>query len=179
MPIYSLPSIIMVGISAVSSLNGSSGAAAVFGICLLYTSMLVVTKNFSRVSGKYYMRQQRDLGAVDGFIEEMLDGQKVVKVFCHEEAAKADFAKVNESLRESADMANRYANLLMPINANIGWLSYALVALSLIHISRAGGAHRTVQGADPSKPAPSGVSGGAGVAAGRGGSCLLYTSRCV
>ncbi|MCI6959175.1 MAG: ABC transporter ATP-binding protein/permease [Oscillospiraceae bacterium] len=91
--------------------------------------MLVVTKNFSRVSGKYYMRQQRDLGAVDGFIEEMLDGQKVVKVFCHEEAAKADFAKVNESLRESADLANRYANLLMPINNNIGWLSYALVAI--------------------------------------------------
>ena len=91
--------------------------------------MLVVTKNFSRISGKYYVRQQRDLGVVDGFIEEMLDGQKVVKVFCHEEAAKADFAKVNESLRESADMANRYANLLMPINNNIGWLSYALVAI--------------------------------------------------
>ena len=91
--------------------------------------MLVVTKNFSRISGKYYVRQQRDLGVVDGFIEEMLDGQKVVKVFCHEEAAKADFAKVNEALRESADMANRYANLLMPINANIGWLSYALVAI--------------------------------------------------
>ena len=91
--------------------------------------MLTVTKNFSRISGKYYIRQQRDLGAVDGFIEEMLDGQKVVKVFCHEEAAKADFAKVNEALRESADLANRYANLLMPINANIGWLSYALVAI--------------------------------------------------
>ncbi|WP_394962492.1 ABC transporter ATP-binding protein [Candidatus Allofournierella excrementigallinarum] len=91
--------------------------------------MLMVTKNFSRISGKYYIRQQRDLGAVDGFIEEMLDGQKVVKVFCHEEAAKADFAKVNEALRESADLANRYANLLMPINANIGWLSYALVAI--------------------------------------------------
>ena len=91
--------------------------------------MLTVTKNFSRISGKYYIRQQRDLGAVDGFIEEMLDGQKVVKVFCHEEAAKADFAKVNDALRESAELANRYANLLMPINANIGWLSYALVAI--------------------------------------------------
>ena len=91
--------------------------------------MLTVTKNFSRISGKYYIRQQRDLGAVDGFIEEMLDGQKVVKVFCHEEAAKADFAKVNNALRQSAELANRYANLLMPINANIGWLSYALVAI--------------------------------------------------
>ena len=91
--------------------------------------MLLVTANFSKLSGKYYVRQQRDLGAVDGFIEEMLDGQKVVKVFCHEEAAKADFRKVNDELRESANMANRYANLLMPINANIGWLSYVLVAI--------------------------------------------------
>ena len=91
--------------------------------------MLTVTKNFSKLSGKYYVRQQRDLGIVDGFIEEMLDGQKVVKVFCHEEAAKADFRKVNDALRDSANMANRYANLLMPINSNIGWLSYALVAI--------------------------------------------------
>ena len=91
--------------------------------------MLLVTANFSKLSGKYYVRQQRDLGAVDGFIEEMLDGQKVVKVFCHEEAAKADFRKVNDELRESANLANRYANLLMPINANIGWLSYVVVAI--------------------------------------------------
>ena len=91
--------------------------------------MLCVTANFSKLSGKYYVEQQRNLGIVDGFIEEMLDGQKVVKVFCHEEAAKADFRRVNEALRQSADMANRYANLLMPINANIGWLSYAFMAI--------------------------------------------------
>ncbi len=91
--------------------------------------MLLVTRSFSRLSGKYYRKQQQDLGIVDGFIEEMLDGQKVVKVFCHEDQAKADFHQVNESLRQSADMANRYANLLMPINANIGWLSYAVVAI--------------------------------------------------
>ncbi|MCC2255907.1 ABC transporter ATP-binding protein/permease [Ruminococcus sp. CLA-AA-H200] len=91
--------------------------------------MLLVTANFSKLSGKYYVRQQMDLGAVDGFIEEMLDGQKVVKVFCHEEAAKRDFHEVNERLRNSTDKANRYANLLMPINANIGWISYALVAI--------------------------------------------------
>ena len=91
--------------------------------------MLCVTSNFSRLSGKYYIRQQIDLGAVDGFIEEMLDGQKVVKVFCHEEAAKRDFHEVNERLRNSTNKANRYANLLMPINANIGWISYALVAI--------------------------------------------------
>ncbi len=91
--------------------------------------MLAVTSRFSKLSGKYYVRQQQDLGAVDGFIEEMLDGQKVVKVFCHEQAAMEDFHKVNEALRESANKANRYANLLMPINANIGWLSYAFVAI--------------------------------------------------
>ena len=91
--------------------------------------MLMVTTNFSKLSGKYYVRQQVDLGAVDGFIEEMLDGQKVVKVFCHEQAAMEDFHKVNEKLRDSANKANRYANLLMPINANIGWISYALVAI--------------------------------------------------
>src|SRR5699024_4361959 len=83
--------------------------------------MLKVTSTFSSLSGKYFIRQQIDLGAVDGFIEEMLDGQKVVKVFCHEEAAKRDFHEVNERLRNSANKANRYANLLMPINANIGW----------------------------------------------------------
>ncbi len=91
--------------------------------------MLIVTTSFSKLSGKYYVLQQRDLGAVDGFIEEMLDGQKVVKVFCHEEKAMADFHEVNEKLRNSADKANGYANLLMPVNANIGWISYALVAI--------------------------------------------------
>ncbi len=96
---------------------------------LTATVMLLVTSNFSKLSGKYYIRQQIDLGVVDGFIEEMLDGQKVVKVFCHEEAAMKDFREVNEKLRNSTDKANRYANLLMPINANIGWISYALVAI--------------------------------------------------
>ena len=91
--------------------------------------MPFVTSKFTKLSGKYYVHQQKDLGAVDGFIEEMLDGQKVVKVFCHEEAAKADFHKVNEKLRNSTDKANSYANLLMPVNANIGWISYALVAV--------------------------------------------------
>ena len=91
--------------------------------------MLTVTANFSKLSGKYYVRQQQDLGAVDGFIEEMMDGQKVVKVFCHEQAAMEDFHKVNEALRNSSDKANGYANLLMPVNANIGWISYALVAM--------------------------------------------------
>ena len=91
--------------------------------------MFSVTGTFTRLSARYYIRQQRALGKVDGFIEEMLDGQKGVKIFCHEEKAKEDFHRINERLRQSADMANRYANLLMPVNANIGWLSYTLVAI--------------------------------------------------
>lgn len=91
--------------------------------------MLRVTASFSKLSGKYYIRQQMDLGIVDGFIEEMLDGQKVIKVFCHEEAAKEQFHEINEKLRNSSNKANSYANLLMPVNANIGWISYALIAI--------------------------------------------------
>ena len=91
--------------------------------------MLTVTAKLSKLSSRYYVEQQRDLGAVNGFIEEMLDGQKVVKIFCHEEQAKADFTRLNQTLRASAEQANRYANLLMPINANIGWLSYVMMAI--------------------------------------------------
>ena len=91
--------------------------------------MLFVTAKFTQFSAKYYIKQQHDLGAVDGYIEEMMDGQKVVKVFCHEEEAKAGFRKVNEELRQSGLMANTFANMLMPVNANIGWLSYAVVAI--------------------------------------------------
>ncbi len=127
----SIPQIINSVISMAATLVTMLILSPVLTVISLLTAvaMLLVTKNFSRLSGRYYVRQQLDLGNVDGFIEEMLDGQKVVKVFCHEAEAKADFHKVNETLRESANMANRYANLLMPINANIGWLSYALVAI--------------------------------------------------
>ena len=96
---------------------------------LTAVAMLLVTAHLSGKSGRYYIKQQMDLGAVDGFIEEMLDGQKVVKVFCHEQEAIEDFRKVNEELRNSTNKANSYANLLMPVNANIGWISYALVAI--------------------------------------------------
>ena len=127
----SIPQIINSSITMVATLVTMLLLNPVLTIISVLTAvvMLLVTKNFSRLSGKYYVHQQRDLGIVDGFIEEMLDGQKVVKVFCHEQAAMEDFHKVNEALRQSADLANRYANLLMPINANIGWLSYALVAI--------------------------------------------------
>ena len=91
--------------------------------------MLYVTGQFTKFSAKYYIKQQRDLGELDGYIEEMMDGQKVVKVFCHEEGAKEGFRKVNDALRDSATKANTFANLLMPVNANIGWLSYVVCAI--------------------------------------------------
>ena len=106
--------------------------------------MLRVTTVFSQLSGKYFQRQQQDLGNVDGFIEEMMDGQKVVKVFCHEEQAIEDFRKLNDRLRDSADKANRYANLLMPINANIGNLSYVLCAVIGALLALYGGTGATV-----------------------------------
>ena len=106
--------------------------------------MLIVTKKFSALSGKYFQRQQHDLGAVDGYIEEMMDGQKVVKVFCHEEQAVEEFKKLNEQLRDSADKANRYANLMMPVNANIGNLSYVLCAVFGALLALSGVAGTTV-----------------------------------
>ena len=127
----SIPQIINSGVTMVATFITMLVLNPLLTVISILTAviMLLVTARLSRLSGKYYIQQQKNLGIVDGFIEEMLDGQKVVKVFCHEEAAKADFQKVNEALRESADKANRYANLLMPINANIGWLSYAFMAI--------------------------------------------------
>lgn len=92
--------------------------------------MVKVTAVFTGLSGKYFQKQQKDLGKVDGYIEEMMDGQKVVKVFCHEEKAIEGFRKLNDELRDSANKANRYSNLLMPINANIGNLSYVVCAVA-------------------------------------------------
>ena len=111
---------------------------------LMALVMLKVTTVFSGLSGKYFQKQQEDLGNVDGYIEEMMDGQKVVKVFCHEEAAIADFKKLNDQLRESADKANRYVNLLMPINANIGNLSYVLCVVIGSLLALYGGAGMSV-----------------------------------
>lgn len=91
--------------------------------------MLFVTKKLAANSGRYFSAQQKDLGAVDGYIEEMLDGQKVVKVFCHEDKAIEGFVELNDKLRESAYQANKYSNIMMPINANIGNMSYVVCAI--------------------------------------------------
>lgn len=91
--------------------------------------MLKVTASVAGSSGRYFAAQQRDIGALNGYIEEMIEGQKVIKVFCHEEESKEGFAKLNEQLFDSADNANKFANLLGPINAQIGNISYVLCAI--------------------------------------------------
>ena len=91
--------------------------------------MLLVTKYLTTNSSKYFVSQQRDIGAVNGYIEEMMNGQKVVKVFCHEEEAIEQFDKLNDQLFESADKANRYSNLGGPANTQLGNLSYVFCAM--------------------------------------------------
>ncbi|RGD75070.1 ABC transporter ATP-binding protein [Anaerofustis stercorihominis] len=110
---------------------------AVFIIIL----MILATKIVGGKSGKYFVSQQKNLGALDGYVEEMMSGQKVVKVFCHEEESKAEFDKLNENLFESAAKANGYANIIIPIIANLGYIQYVLTAIlgGYLAISGVGG----------------------------------------
>lgn len=96
---------------------------------LMVCVMLIVTKKLAANSGKYFMKQQKALGETNGYIEEMMSGQKVVKVFCHEEETINKFKDLNEELFNSTYNANKYANILMPINAQIGNISYVMCAI--------------------------------------------------
>ena len=91
--------------------------------------VLITTKKFSALSGRYFVAQQRDLGSINGFIEEMMEGQKVVKVFCHEDKSVEEFTKRNEKLFQSAQNANTFASMLMPVSAQLGNVSYVLCAI--------------------------------------------------
>ena len=91
--------------------------------------MLFATSRLSGLSGQYFVKQQSDLGRVNGYIEEMMEGQKVVKVFCHEKQSLERFREIKGELRNSADLANRIANIMMPVNANLGNISYVLCAI--------------------------------------------------
>lgn len=91
--------------------------------------MLVVSKNIAGKSGKYFVEQQKSIGKVNGYIEEMINGQKVIKVFTHEEKAKEGFDKINDELCNNMTKANSYANILMPALNNLGNIEYALVAI--------------------------------------------------
>ena len=114
----------------------------VFGIMLYYSiwlaavvvlgvvCMVLVVRRIGGGSAKYFVRQQQALGRTEGYIEEVMNGQKVVKVFCHEQEAKRAFDAINDALFSDAEKANRYANMLMPILNNIGNVLYVVVALS-------------------------------------------------
>ena len=91
--------------------------------------MVFATKTISSKSGSYFVKQQTDVGNLNGYIEEMMEGQKVVKVFCHEDACIQDFKCLNGKLRDSANNANRYASILMPVLGNLGYVSYAVIAM--------------------------------------------------
>lgn len=91
--------------------------------------MVLVTKLVGGKSAKYFVRQQNSVGVTEGYVEEMLTGQKVIKVFCHEEAAKRDFDKVNDELFVNTDKANKYGNILMPAIMNIGHVLFVVVAI--------------------------------------------------
>lgn len=97
--------------------------------------MLLITKKIAGKSSKYFIEQQEAVGKVNGYIEEMINGQKVVKVFCHEEKAKEGFNKINEELFNDTYTANKYANILMPVLVALGNLQYALVAIVRRNIS--------------------------------------------
>ena len=96
---------------------------------LMIFLMLQVTKRISAKSSEYFIAQQKNIGSLNGYIEEMMEGQKVVKVFCHEEKSREEFRKRNDQLFESADNANKFANILMPVNGQIGNISYVLCAI--------------------------------------------------
>ena len=128
----SIPQVInsamMIVVTFVSMLTLNLLLTAVVIVCIC--CMLVVTRFLAGRSGRYFVRQQVKLGDLNGYIEEMINGQKVVKVFCHEEEAQDGFDRVNDALCESAYRANKYANILMPILINIGNIQYVIIAMA-------------------------------------------------
>lgn len=101
---------------------------SIFVFCFV-TFMIIVSKKIAGQSGKFFTKQQKSIGDVNGYIEEMINGQKVIKVFCHEEHAKEDFDRLNDELCTNATEANKFANILMPIMGNLGNLQYVLIAV--------------------------------------------------
>ena len=127
----SIPQVINSGVTIVTSFASMS----ILDIPLTIITLVVIgvmvfaTSKIAAKSSTYFARQQKDLGAVNGYIEEMMDGQKVVKVFCQEDKSLEQFRKLNDELRESTDKANTFSNISMPVNANLGNISYVLCAV--------------------------------------------------
>ena len=110
-------------------------------IIVMVAVMVGAVRKIGSQSGKYFIRQQKDLGVLNGYIEEMMEGQKVVKVFCHEEETKKKFYELNDGLFDSAKNANIYANILMPVMANLGNINYVITLAvgSILAINGVGG----------------------------------------
>ncbi|QUO20871.1 ABC transporter ATP-binding protein [Clostridiaceae bacterium Marseille-Q4143] len=110
-------------------------------IIVMVAVMVGAVRKIGSKSGKYFIRQQKDLGVLNGYIEEMMEGQKVVKVFCHEEETKKKFYELNNGLFDSAKNANIYANILMPVMANLGNINYVITLAvgSILAINGVGG----------------------------------------
>ena len=128
----SIPQLVSSAITIVSvfvSMVMMSWQLTVVTMCMV-ALMLFCTKKITSMSGKYFIAQQRDLGKVNGYIEEMMEGQKVVKVFTHEQKTLAGFRELNDKLKDSAKQANAYANIIMPVTAQLGNISYAVCALA-------------------------------------------------
>ncbi len=127
----SIPQMVSSGITIISVLISMLVLSIPLTIVTLVMVVIMfnVTKTVAGQSGKYFVRQQSDLGKVNGYIEEMMEGQKVVKVFCHEEESLSEFQKLNDTLFESAYNANKFANVMGPINGQLGHLSYVACAI--------------------------------------------------
>ena len=128
----SIPQLVSSAITIVSvfaSMVMLSWQLTVVTMCMV-ALMLFCSKKITSMSGKYFIAQQRDLGKVNGYIEEMMEGQKVVKVFTHEQKTLAGFRELNDKLKDSAKQANAYANIIMPVTAQLGNISYAVCALA-------------------------------------------------
>jgi ATP-binding cassette subfamily B multidrug efflux pump len=139
----SIPQLISSSITIVSVFASMLVLSPVLTLLVVFMIfiMIQVIGKIGGQSGRYFMAQQKDLGALNGYIEEMMEGQKVVKVFCHEKEAKDRFRELNDQLLDSASNANIFANILMPIMSNIGNISYVLTAMvgSLVAIKGIGG----------------------------------------
>lgn len=127
----SIPQVFSCIVSMVSVLIGmiTTNIYLTLIVLLMVAIMVIVSRFFAKNSSKYFIGQQENIGKVDGYIEEMMNGQKVVKVFCYEDRSKARFDKLNEELFQSSTKANSYANTLMPCIMNIGNIGYVLVAV--------------------------------------------------
>ncbi len=118
-------------------------------VVVAVAAMTLISRHIAGHSVRYFIKQQQAMGSVDGYIEESLSGQKVIKVFCHEKEAKAAFDKVNNELFKATESANKYSNILMPILGNIGNLLYVVLALVGASLFLSGASNVSLRGLEP------------------------------